>query len=270
MLRARILTATGLLAAFLIALFWFPPLAWIGLVVTALAVAAWEWGGLVRLGAGGRIVYAMAITVAGAWAAWTAGPVSGPSWIYWVAVAFWVVLAPIWLWERPTFDTPVVPLAAGVIALVPNAAALAELRDADPALLLAVMALVWISDTAAYFTGRRFGGCKLAPAISPGKTWEGVYGALAAVTVYAIGWLVLGGGPLPPALRQAPLGALWFIVLLIGLAAAGMLGDLLESQMKRQAGLKDSGAILPGHGGVLDRIDALLPVLPFAALLFIP
>ncbi len=228
------MTAVILLAGLLAALFWLPRVGWIALVGAVLVVAAWEWAGLARLGPLSRGIYALAIAAAGTWAGWNAGaepgPLLGHSWLYVAAAVFWVVLAPVWLWERPAFATPAMPLAAGVIVLVPNAAAMVALRGESPVLLLAVMAVVWISDIAAYFAGRRFGRRKFAPSISPGKTWEGVYGAL---------------------------------------AAAGMVGDLLESQMKRQAGVKDSGTALPGHGGVLDRIDALLPVLPLAALAFL-
>ena len=273
MLRTRILTAVIVLAGLLAALFWLPRTGWIVLVGALLAVAAWEWAGLASMGRVGRGLYAVAIAGAGIWAGSNVGAepgwLFGRSWIFIAAAVFWVVLAPVWLWERPAFATPAMPLLAGVVVLVPNAAAMVALRGQNPVLLLAVMAVVWISDIAAYFAGHRFGRRRLAPAISPGKTWEGVYGALAAVTVYAMGWFATAGGSLPKPLRQAALGELWFVLLLLGLAAAGIVGDLLESQMKRQAGVKDSGTLLPGHGGVLDRIDALLPVLPLAALVFL-
>lgn len=272
MLRARLLTAAILLAGLLAALFLLPRIGWIVFVGALLAVAAWEWAALARIGLVGRGVYAIAIGGAGIWVGSGVGAeygwLVGRAWIFIAAAVFWIVLAPVWLWARPVFSTPAMPLAAGVVVLIPNAAAMVALRDQDPALLLAVMAIVWISDSAAYFAGYRFGRHKLAQTISPGKTWEGVYGALAAVTVYAMGWLALAGDSLTMPLRQAALGQLGFVLLLLGLAAAGIVGDLLESQMKRQAGVKDSGTILPGHGGVLDRIDALLPVLPLAALAF--
>jgi phosphatidate cytidylyltransferase len=127
------------------------------------------------------------------------------------------------------------------------------------------MAIVWLADTAAYFAGRAFGRRKLAPAISPGKTWEGVYGALAAVAVYALALVPFAqaagyqGAPAPAAI------AAW-VVLAVALAALSVCGDLLESLLKRHAGVKDSGRLLPGHGGVLDRIDALLAAMPPAAL----
>jgi phosphatidate cytidylyltransferase len=150
--------------------------------------------------------------------------------------------------------------------LLPTFLALVQLRNLGPGTLLAFMATVWIADIAAYFFGRNFGRRKLAPNVSPGKTWEGFYGALAATAVYAGAWIGLFYGATPAAVRDLPWSPLWMIVLLEGLAVLSVLGDLFESAMKRQAGLKDSSSLLPGHGGVLDRIDALTPVLPVAAL----
>jgi phosphatidate cytidylyltransferase len=133
-------------------------------------------------------------------------------------------------------------------------------------LLLAMMAIVWIADTAAYFTGRRFGRRKLAPSISPGKTWEGVYGALAAVAIYALLLLSLAAAAGSTRPLDAIAAAIWVALTLL-LTGLSIIGDLFESQLKRQRGVKDSGAILPGHGGVLDRIDALTAAMPPAALI---
>jgi phosphatidate cytidylyltransferase len=123
------------------------------------------------------------------------------------------------------------------------------------------MALVWVADIAAYFAGRAFGKRKLAPSISPGKSWEGVYGALAGVTVYMVINGLLGN----PLLGAAP--GLGVVVATLVLTPVSVLGDLFESAMKREAGVKDSSGLLPGHGGVLDRVDALASTLPVAALL---
>lgn len=132
--------------------------------------------------------------------------------------------------------------------------------------LLLVLAIVWVSDIAAYFAGRAFGRTKLAPRISPGKTWAGVWGALAAVAVYAALVFTLAQKAFDTTtLAGQPI--VWWIGGAILLAVGGILGDLFESWLKRQAGVKDSGSLLPGHGGVLDRIDALLPVLPLAYLM---
>jgi phosphatidate cytidylyltransferase len=131
------------------------------------------------------------------------------------------------------------------------------------------MVIVWLADSAAYFAGRSFGRHKLAPSISPGKTWEGVAGALLAVTGYGISWLSFFNESTPLILSDSALGAAAILPVLWILAAFSICGDLFESALKRRAGVKDSGKILPGHGGILDRIDALIPVLPMSAILFL-
>jgi phosphatidate cytidylyltransferase len=143
--------------------------------------------------------------------------------------------------------------AVGVVLLLPTWAALLYLHAHSASMLIGVMAVVWIADTAAYFAGRRFGRHKLAPAISPGKTWEGVGGALAALVLYAGALSLLADMPL-----------LSLILVVSGLLYVSILGDLFESWIKRVSGKKDSGDVLPGHGGVLDRIDALTSTLPIA------
>jgi phosphatidate cytidylyltransferase len=140
-----------------------------------------------------------------------------------------------------------------VVVLLPTWVALLYLHARGPAVLLGVMAVVWTADTAAYFAGRQFGRHKLAPAISPGKTWEGVAGALAALAIYAA---VLS--------QQTTMPLLPLFLMVAGLLYSSVLGDLYESWIKRVAGMKDSGTLLPGHGGVLDRIDALTSTLPIA------
>lgn len=269
MLKTRVLTAVAFLLVFLGALS-LPQDGWVAFCAAVLGIAAWEWGGLAGLAAGGRCVWTSIVValflapslvpVPGGWQA--------PLWVYRAAAFFWIVLAPIWIWRQPRVGRSVL-LAAGVMVLVPASAALVDLRRDHSAVLIAVLAAVWISDTAAYFAGRRFGRRRLAPAISPGKTWEGVAGALAAVTLYGLAWAGLGGpSSMPVALDGTRSGPLWIVPVLLGLAVAGIVGDLFESLLKRQAGVKDSGTILPGHGGVLDRIDALLAMLPLAVLAF--
>ena len=131
-------------------------------------------------------------------------------------------------------------------------------KGADPLLLLILLATIWIADSAAYFAGKNFGKHKLAPHISPGKTWEGVFGALIAVTIFGV-ILYLNEGLGFHKILVFP--ALWIITSL------GVVGDLFESLMKRQANLKDSGQLLPGHGGILDRVDGIIPSLPIAILM---
>ena len=173
---------------------------------------------------------------------------------------FWICIAPILLYRHVNMHKPAVLIPLGIVLLPAVSCALVELREISPEMLLVTMAVAWVSDSLAYFTGKSFGVHKLAPAISPGKTWEGVAGGLAGVTIYALICFSLGW-------RLIPTLTLWqLIALWIALAATGIVGDLLESLMKRSAGVKDSGKILPGHGGILDRVDALLPILPLATL----
>ena len=274
MLKTRVLTAAVLLAVLLSALFLLPRNGWIAFCALLLGIAAWEWGALAGLAATGRPIYTAFViglfVLPEVLEVSRADGLYVPIWIYCAAALFWIILVPLWMWRRPRMDGRALLLTAGAIALVPAFAAAVDLRSVRPSLLVAVLATVWISDSAAYFIGRRFGKRKLAPAISPGKTWEGVAGALAAVALYALAWASLSGpAGLPLGPGRAQLGPVWILPVLLGLAVAGMIGDLLESLIKRQAGVKDSGALLPGHGGVLDRIDAPLAMLPLAALAFV-
>ena len=274
MLKTRVLTAAVLLAVLLPALFLLPGNGWVAFCALLLGIAAWEWGALTGLAAAGRSIYTAFViglfVLPEVLEVSRADGLYAPIWIYCAAALFWIILVPLWMWRRPRMDGRALLLTAGAIALVPAFAAAVDLRSVRPSLLVAVLATVWISDSAAYLVGRRFGKRKLAPFISPGKTWEGVAGALAAVALYALAWASLSspaGLPLGPG--RAQLGPVWILPVLLGLAVAGMIGDLLESLIKRQAGVKDSGALLPGHGGVLDRIDAPLAMLPLAALAFV-
>jgi phosphatidate cytidylyltransferase len=165
--------------------------------------------------------------------------------------------------QPPTVSLPLA--LAGIVALSGVWVALVELQARSPWLVLAAMAIVWIADTAAYFAGRAFGRRKLAPLVSPGKTWEGVFGALAAVAVYAAAIAPFAHSAGYQGRGDAVALIAW-IALALALALMSVLGDLYESWLKRQAGVKDSGTLLPGHGGILDRVDALLAAMPPAAL----
>jgi phosphatidate cytidylyltransferase len=177
--------------------------------------------------------------------------------VLFVACAFWIVAVPAWLWRGVKPEHRAALLVAGVIVLVPAALAMVVL---EPAQALLVLGVAWIADTAAYFAGRRWGRHKLAPSVSPGKTWEGALGGLIGAAAYAMIASVFFGG------MQATRMAV-FIGAAALLVAVSILGDLFESAAKRQAGVKDSGALLPGHGGMLDRIDSATAVLPVAAVL---
>ena len=255
MLKTRIITATILVIGFLGVLFFLPSNIWALLTLAATLVGVWEWGNLIKLNQTQlRIYFAIALLLG---LSFILAPSSSFSSyqevlamsLLSVAAVFWILFAPWLLLTRKNLQHPFTMSILGVVLLFSTWIGLMGLHRINPWLLLAVLATVWIADTAAYFAGKRYGRNKLAPLISPGKTWEGVIGAIAAVTVYGLIlsayfkislWLIVG---------------LWLIVIL------SIMGDLFESLLKRQAGLKDSGQLLPGHGGVLDRIDGLIPSL---------
>lgn len=255
-LASRILTAAVLLTVFVSAVLWAPGWLWQALIAGVAGLAAYEWARLSAFSAWPARAYAVLVAacalalpaaLADDWPAFQAG-------LFLLAAAFWLIVAPAWLLGRWRVEQPLVRALVGLVLLLPAWAALVYLHGRGPAVLLGVVVIVWIADTAAYFTGRRFGRRKLAPAISPGKTWEGVAGALVALAAYAAALAAVAGLP-----------ALPLMAVVTGLLYLSVLGDLFESWIKRVAGMKDSGDILPGHGGVLDRIDALTSTLPIAA-----
>lgn len=265
----RALTASVLLAAFLAALLWLPRALFAFLVAGVVGLAAMEWGRLTGLPTVVSRLYALTLACAfgvllwltQALAAWTVQPWMGV--LFATASLFWIVVAPAWMAHGVRAGTPHLLAAAGVLVLLPGALAMVLL---PPTLVLGTLALVWIADSAAYFAGRSLGRHKLAPAISPGKTWEGVVGGLLGVLVYAI----ICGFAIPALASRLGEATAWLLYLSGGVLLCGVsiVGDLFESAMKRQASVKDSGTLLPGHGGVLDRIDSALAVLPVVALLF--
>ncbi|MDE3208131.1 MAG: phosphatidate cytidylyltransferase, partial [Pseudomonadota bacterium] len=174
-------------------------------------------------------------------------------WLIYLDVLFWIFLAPIWI-ARGVLLRRWVKACIGITLLLPFSVSLVLLRDLSPWILLRYMAVFWVSDTFAYFSGRIFGHHKLAPQTSPGKTWEGVAGGMIAVTIYAI--IVT-----PQFLMNFQFYGM------LAMAVIGIIGDLFESMIKRQAGVKDSGRLLPGHGGILDRLDSQIAALPLALLL---
>jgi phosphatidate cytidylyltransferase len=261
MFLTRALTALVALPIFAAALLLLPQSLWALFLLPILFMAAWEWGGLAKYSSAYRLVYASFVAVC-ALAIFYLGPrAEAPveRWVYGLSLAFWVAVAPLWLRGRWTVRQPLVLGAAGWIALVPMWLALVRLQLTPWALLL-FMSIVWIADTAAYAAGKQWGRHKLAPLVSPGKSWEGVAGAAVALGVYyTILWFTV---PESARFFPAAAGALVFA----GILALSIEGDLFESWMKRQAGVKDSGQLLPGHGGILDRIDGLTSTMPAAAL----
>ncbi|GAB4205990.1 MAG: phosphatidate cytidylyltransferase [Tibeticola sp.] len=275
MLRQRVITALVLLAVLLPALFYPSPLPFSVLALGFMAAAAWEWARLNGCGAAGALAWgaAFAALCAGTWL--TLGVDAVPSVSWWLAGAVWV-LGGAWVLRRGVGGWAQWPRAArlvlGVVMLGWAWLAVAQARALGINFLLSVLVLVWTADIGAYFAGRAFGGRlvprKLAPTISPGKSWEGVFGGMAGVLLVGALWLwadrawVAQTPSLYTRLWQS--GGLAWVAGLVFLAAMSVVGDLVESLVKRSAGAKDSSALLPGHGGVLDRVDALLPTLPLA------
>ena len=238
-----------LLAALVAALIVLPRAGILVLMALVAGAAAFEWA---RLCAVHAPLYAAAVVLALLLAFW-AGVSQG---MFLLAAAFWLLAAPAWLWVRVGPEHRAALAAAGFVVLVPAALAMVLL---EPGEALLVLAVAWIADTGAYFAGTRWGRRKLAPAISPGKTWEGAAGGLIGAAAYAmILSFILAGAQ---ATRMAT-----FVGAAALLVTVSIVGDLFESAAKRQAGVKDSGALLPGHGGVLDRIDSATAILPVAAL----
>ncbi len=254
-LGARVITALFLVAGFLAVLFLLSPVAVTLVFALIMTLAAWEWAGLMKAGQALRILYA-GVVLLSCLVLWLQALNSFP--VLWaIAALFWLGLAPFWLATRRSVGTS--GYFIGWVLLVPTWAALVDLHSRSPVLLLAVMALVWIADIAAYFTGRAFGKHKLAPAISPGKTWEGVAGAVVGVMIYGL-W---AANQLPAIADVTPVFMAGALLLLTALS---IVGDLFESMIKRQANMKDSSQLLPGHGGILDRIDSQTSTLPVVAL----
>lgn len=268
MLKLRLLTVAIVLPLFLAALFMLPNAWWSAAMLGLLLVAAHEWARLCRFERGAEAVF-LGLLVLGCVSLWVLDasartrmggvtPVTDRV-AYAVSLAFWCVIAPCWLWLKLAVRNRLALGLVGLIVLVPTWLALARLQN-DAFLLFLLLGVIWIADTAAYFTGRTLGRHKLAPAISPGKTWEGVAGAFVAVAVYAaiLHWYVRDTHDLS-----------MLVLGFMSMTALSIVGDLFESWLKRKAGVKDSGELFPGHGGMLDRIDGITAALPVAALIFI-
>jgi phosphatidate cytidylyltransferase len=239
-----------LLAAVLVAvLFWLPPAAAVATVVAVVAAGAWEWAGFAGLArVPGRAAYVLAVLLAIAAAWWLTGAAGARQWFL-VAAFIWWLAAFAWVVWAPGRGSPATAAIAGFLVLVPAAVAIGRLVALEPAgrrLFFFLVVLIAAADVGAYFGGRRFGRRRLAPRVSPGKTWEGFLAGFAAATLAAlVGGRLLGFAGLP-----------WVAVCVV-VVLASVVGDLVESMFKRRVGLKDSSALLPGHGGVLDRVDSL-------------
>ena len=258
MLKARVLSALAMAAVLVTVLFAMPAAATLVLLSVVVLLGAWEWSAFIRgSGAAARSAFVGAIAVL-LWLCW---PLVGRAeWleiVLWGAAAWWVI-ALLWVSLAPQRVAPWSAALAGVAALVPTWLALGHLRlgaEQGAEWTLYALVLVVAADTGAFFCGRAFGRVKLAPSVSPGKTWEGVFGGmLLALCIAALG----------TELFDVP--AAVFLPVALAAAAFSIVGDLTESMLKRAAGVKDSGHLFPGHGGILDRVDSVAAGVPIFVL----
>lgn len=271
MLKQRVVTAIALLAVLLPALFYTTSFPFCAVALLLIAAASWEWS---RLNGGGPVASLAwgGVCVVLCTLSWASGWLSQPLPFFWVLVGAAWVLGGAFLLARGVTGWSQIPavwrVPCGVLVLWAAWLAVAQARVMGIEFLLSILLLVWVADIGAYFAGRRFGRNKLAPAISPGKSWEGVWGGMTGVLLLAWVWVLLQPSGQTLFHRLLALHGGWVMSLsLVFLASMSVVGDLVESLVKRSAGAKDSSGLLPGHGGVLDRVDALLPAVPLAMML---
>ena len=271
MLKQRILTAAVLLAVLLPALIVKDAWPFALLTMAAMALAGWEWA---RLNDAEALAMPLGLVLAAActlalYAGWTT---TAPRLAWWLAFATWV-LGGTWILRAGVAGWPRAPRplrwAIGLVALWTAWLALANAKAIGLNYILSVFFLVWSADVFAYFGGRALGKRKLAPAISPGKSWEGVWSGMAGALLVAAAWLAIDaagsfGTESFYSIAANRFGVVGMALIVVFLVAMSVVGDLCESLVKRSAGAKDSSKLLPGHGGILDRVDGLLPVFPIA------
>ena len=271
MLKQRVITALVLLALLLPTLFAKPAWPFALLTLLGFSAAGWEWSRLNGAAAPAPML-AVVLGVACAAAFWAGWGAAAPPAVWWIATVVWV-LGGGWVLRSGTVAWPQLPrsvrVAVGLALLWTAWLALVNAKSIGVNFILSVFCLVWAADIAAYFGGRAFGRRKLAPAISPGKSWEGVWSGMAGALLLAAIWLLAErpsviDSPSLYTTLQTHSGVAPMALVVVFLVAMSVVGDLFESLVKRSAGAKDSSNLLPGHGGVLDRIDALLPVFPIA------
>lgn len=274
MLKQRVITAVVLLAILLPALFHASIAPFAGFTLLLIVAAGWEWARLNGCGPTTARLLGLGLGAA-LLLMWLLGGLQQDWRPLWMVVgSLWLALAAVMLWRGVAgwsrWPAPL-RLWLGLFLLACAWLALVQARLQSLSFLLSVLLLVWVADIAAYAGGRTLGRRKLAPSISPGKSWEGAVSGLLGVLLLAGGWVLAdasgwGDGHSLYA-RLAAHGWLVAVPALLGLTAMSVAGDLVESLVKRSAGVKDSSQLLPGHGGVLDRVDALVPVLPLAMML---
>jgi len=251
MLRQRVITALILGAVVLLGIFFLPHQAITAVIALLILAGAWEWSAFLGLTDMLKRLGFVLLIVASMATIWWAGPEASRFDNVPIGAACWWLLALAWIALMPAVINTGSAALAGIMVLLPAWLALVRLHAMNPQLMLFVLLLVVAADVGAYFAGRQFGKHKLAPRVSPGKTWEGVLGGLAgAMILAAIGvfWFGMAAAP--------------FMGLCVVVFGASVIGDLTESMFKRHAGLKDSGSLLPGHGGVLDRLDSVTAAAP--------
>jgi phosphatidate cytidylyltransferase len=268
MLKQRLLTVAVVLPLFVGLIYLAPNAVWAAISAVAVSAGAFEWARLGGLSPVGRSVFVAVVGVSCAilllLSVLLAQTLFDSRILYplcLLATLFWILLVPAVLHFRWQLRQPWNSTIVGWLVLVPTWLAAVMMQRAPECLML-FLGAIWIADTAAYFTGRLFGRRKLAPRISPGKTIEGLAGAYVAVLVYIT---IVLRVYLPEA-QLATYVSLWAFGFI--LTSLSVEGDLFESWVKRQAGAKDSGDLLPGHGGILDRIDSVTATIPFALLFF--
>ncbi len=267
MLKTRIITALVLAPIAIGGIFFLPPLGFALFTGAIITVGAWEWANMAGVGSGaGRVVYAL-ITAAILFALLNV-PFEV---VLWLALVWWLVcflLVRSYPAGSERWGSLPVRAAMGLLVLVPAWVGLNHMRtggfqfgdsSSNLLLILYVFCVVWVADIGAYFAGRAFGKAKLAPRVSPGKSWAGVWGGLLAVGLFA---LLIGF------LASAGLSEIFLLVIAsLATGLVSVLGDLFESMLKRYRGIKDSSQLLPGHGGIMDRIDSLTAAIPMFALI---
>ena len=252
-MKQRVITAVIALLALLAVLFYVPAAATQAVFALVVLAGAWEWSAFLR--SGGlpvRLLYV--VIIGGCLAGLTFVPGIDVQSVFVASMVGWLC-ALLWTFFFPTPIPAAVRWLGGIMVLVPLYPALVSIYSAGPDVLLFALLIVWVADSGAFFAGRSLGKVKLAPAISPGKTWEGVVGGLAAV---------IGLTLLLSIWKEIDLAV--FIPFCLAIACISVIGDLTVSMFKRNAGVKDSGTLFPGHGGVLDRIDSVAAAAPLFAL----
>lgn len=278
MLGQRIITALLMLAVLLPAVFYPVPFPFLTVALILIAAGAWEWAKMNQMSFQVSLLYGALCALLCA-VTWFVGGVQTPMRMFWIfAGSAWVLIGSLLLRAGVAAWSGVpksIRLLGGMLALWAAWLAVAQARAVGINFLFSVLVLVWVADIFAYYFGRALGGRffinKLAPSISPGKTWEGALGGMLGVVVCAFLWrwidTVLVVDSLSLYSRLWERGPVVMFVAVVFMAAMSVVGDLVESLFKRNAGIKDSSALLPGHGGVLDRVDALLPTLSIAMML---